>query len=1001
MQHRTLVRSSSLAGFRQALVELALAGGPLEARRRAVIVPTRASAELLRQTIETASVSGERRAVVLPDLLTRDEWMNRLHVALPGAAPLLGRMERELLLARAARSAASRARMGGTPFHLRPALVASMLDLYDELRRRHRHVRRFARALFDQLRVERGTDRGSESLIHQTSFLGFAFLGYERGVAASGSMDEHVLRRLLLERQPSLPFSHVVIAVADRPSDPRGLWPVDFDLAGRLKALGRIDIVVTDEAHDAGVRERAERELPELAETRRDVARPPAMVITPPGPAGEAVCFLSRDREEELRDVARAIRARASAADGSLREPTAVVFHRPLPYLYLARQVLADAGIPYQALDALPLASEPYAALLDLVLAVARTGGTREAMTALLRSRLVQFRDGTDGDIVTSHDVAALDLALAERRSIGEAHTYVADVEALAARRRGRSGFDADRALRAARVAGQLHEELAPYRTGPSASDQIRAISSFLRQHERQSGVDDPGDERHIRARAAVLGALDDLTRALNRHDDAPRPHEELTALIHHQIEGQTFAPPRGRRGIQLVDAVAARFGQFEHVHLMGLVETDWPDRSARSIFYTSGLLKALGWPQQQDHARAQLASFRDLLALASRTTTLHAFQLDGDAIVARSPLIDAARETSPHVVFRSAEPPTGPRPVVFADEILTRESGVPADLADEARDWLLIRQRRPASTERRYRGFVTPPAPRPYRVSRVDRYVDCPFKFFSEDVLGLPEEREEMSGLTPLERGTLVHELFERFYRAWQAQGESTITPSTLPAAVTLFATLTRQALSTLPEPDRALEETRLLGSIVARGLAERVFELESDAGGRVVDRLLEFELRGPFTFPQLLGLKQKTIEIRGKADRVDVFEDGTLRVIDYKLGRLPDVFTSVQIGVYAHCVRAVLAARDGKPHSVRSAMYLAFGDDKKLEGPLGSSSQPADMAVDARASDFASIVDRIEAGEFPPRPLRPGECQWCKYALVCRKEYAPDSDEAAAEPV
>ncbi len=317
--------------------------------------------------------------------------------------------------------------------------------------------------------------------------------------------------------------------------------------------------------------------------------------------------------------------------------------------------------------------------------------------------------------------------------------------------------------------------------------------------------------------------------------------------------------------------------------------------------------------------------------------------------------------------------------------------------LAAAPREWLALRKRRPDPSDRRYRGFVAPPAHRPYRISRVDRYVDCPFKFFSEDVLGLPEEREEMSGLTPLERGTLVHELFERFYRAWQAQGEDTITPSTLPKAVALFGRLTRDALERLPEADRALEETRLLGSIVARGLAERVFELESDAGGRVVDRLLEFDLRGPFTFPQLLGLKEKTIEVRGKADRVDVFHDGSLRVIDYKLGRLPDVSTSVQIGVYAHCARAMLTSRDGRPHPVKSAMYLAFGDDKKLEGPLGSSSQPADMAVDARASDFASIIDRIEAGEFPPKPLRPGECQWCRYALVCRKEYAPDSDEAA----
>ena len=771
-------------------------------------------------------------------------------------------------------------------------------------------------------------------------------------------------------------------------------------------------MVVTDETHDAGWRERAERELPGLAETRRDVAREPTIVLTPGGEA-DVSCFVSRDREEELRDVARTIRARASAAGGTLREPTAIVFHRPLPYLYLAQQVLKDAGVPYQALDALPLASEPYAALLDLVLAVARTGGTRESMTALLRSRLVQFRDGPGPDVVTGQDVAALDVGLAERRSVGEADTYTTEIEGLIAQRRGRLGFDPARALRAARVAAGLRDELAAYRSGRTASDQVTSISGFLRRHEREVHPDDAADDRQVRARAAVLGALDDLARALRRHDDRHRPHDALTALIHHQIEALTFSPRRGRRGVHLVEASAARFGQFDHAHLVGLVETDWPERPARSIFFTSGLLKALGWPQEPDHMRAQQAAFRDLLALSTLTTTLHAFQLDGDSIVARSPLIDAARETliadhagrdalSPVAGTGLEERPLFPaeRAPVFADEVLTRDQVALDDLPDVPRRWLELRQRRPAQSDRRYRGFVTPPPPRPYRVSRVDRYVDCPFKYFSENVLGLPEEREEMSGLTPLERGTLVHELFERFYRAWQAQGDGTITPSTLPNAIALFATLTRQALSHLPEADRALEETRLLGSIVARGLAERVFELESDAGGRVVDRLLEFDLRGPFSFPQQLGLKQKTIEVRGKADRVDVFHDGSLRVIDYKLGRLPDVATSVQIGVYAHCVRAVLSSRDGQPHPVRSAMYLAFGDDKKLEGPLGSSSQLADMAVDARASDFAAIIEHIEAGEFPARPLRPGECQWCRYALVCRKEYAPDSDEAA-EPV
>ena len=42
------------------------------------------------------------------------------------------------------------------------------------------------------------------------------------------------------------------------------------------------------------------------------------------------------------------------------------------------------------------------------------------------------------------------------------------------------------------------------------------------------------------------------------------------------------------------------------------------------------------------------------------------------------------------------------------------------------------------------------------YRVSRVDHYVLCPFKYFAENVLGLPEERDDLAGLTPLERGNL-----------------------------------------------------------------------------------------------------------------------------------------------------------------------------------------------------------------------------------------------------
>lgn len=154
-----------------------------------------------------------------------------------------------------------------------------------------------------------------------------------------------------------------------------------------------------------------------------------------------------------------------------------------------------------------------------------------------------------------------------------------------------------------------------------------------------------------------------------------------------------------------------------------------------------------------------------------------------------------------------------------------------------------------------------------------------------------------------------------------------------------------------------------------------------------------------GPFTFPVKGGLSSRNITIRGKADRVDVLGDGSLRVVDYKLGRMPDA-ASLQVAVYAHCMRQVLEREDGRAHPVSVAMYMAFGDDYRLDGRLAGTASDVDVAVTVRAGQFADVVGRMEEGAFPPRPLRTSDCQWCGYAGVCRKEYRIE-DGDAAEPV
>src|SRR6185503_4760737 len=89
-----------------------------------------------------------------------------------------------------------------------------------------------------------------------------------------------------------------------------------------------------------------------------------------------------------------------------------VVFDRPLPYVYLAREVFGQGGVPFDARDALPLGAEPFAAAVDLVLACAAATFSRPALVALLVSPHFRFAPPDGEGPVDRLDVAALDAAL-------------------------------------------------------------------------------------------------------------------------------------------------------------------------------------------------------------------------------------------------------------------------------------------------------------------------------------------------------------------------------------------------------------------------------------------------------------------------------------------------------------------------------------------------------------------------------------------------------------
>ena len=114
-----------------------------------------------------------------------------------------------------------------------------------------------------------------------------------------------------------------------------------------------------------------------------------------------------------------------------------------------------------------------------------------------------------------------------------------------------------------------------------------------------------------------------------------------MAALIRRWIEVQTFAPRAGDSGVHLVDAWSARFGDFDEAHLAGVVDGEWPEPARRNIFYSSSILRELGWPAESDRLAGERALFADLLRLPASRLTVSVFTLEADALVSPSSLVD------------------------------------------------------------------------------------------------------------------------------------------------------------------------------------------------------------------------------------------------------------------------------------------------------------------------------------------------------------------------
>jgi hypothetical protein len=275
-------------------------------------------------------------------------------------------------------------------------------------------------------------------------------------------------------------------------------------------------------------------------------------------------------------------------------------------------------------------------------------------------------------------------------------------------------------------------------------------------------------------------------------------------------------------------------------------------------------------------------------------------------------------------------------------------------------------------------RGYVSP--------TSLEHYAGCGMRYFLNSVLRLrpPDEPEDRDTIDPRDKGTLVHEVLDAFYRRRLAEGR--------PALNEVWTDADRVELLALLE--QQLEETRHRGKTGLdiysdhqrrRLRAELTTFLDADSDFRLETGAVPHALE-----VAIPALEFEGITMRGTVDRIDMTPDGRKAwVLDYKTGS----------------VRPYEKMKDDDPLAggtkLQLPVYLAaVPDAEEVEAfywfisTAGEFKRIPFLATPANRQRYretlSAILTGVRAGAFPANPGDEGfygfdNCTYCDFNKLC----------------
>lgn len=774
-----------------------------------------------------------------------------------------------------------------------------------------------------------------------------------------------------------------------------------------------------------------------------------------PDYAGVAIVS-APDPEEEMRTALRlALRA---AEDGRSLHRAAILYPAAQPYALLAHSVLGAAGVPFNGPGAETLAQSIAGRCLLAALQLHGEEYRRGRVMDWLTSCPIRLREGS-AELAPAQrwEVLARQASVvrgsAEWRRRLLAFTANQRAQRVEAEAEGRSealvaAMAADIAYADAFLA--FLDELFTVVRPPTATGwQVHAGWARGVLHRYVGRPESVGhwDDGQRKSYEAVLSALDEL-EALPAGGDVT--HAEFLAALTQQLQAPSGRTGRFGEGIfvgRYRDAIGAT---FDAVYLVGMNEGLVPGRGADDPLLPDDE-RPEGVPPRSTRLDDERQAFRGALAAAPRRALLFA-RADPRGQQARMPsrwLLDAASYLEGRLLATDDLDLLGRRPwftVVASYQAGLQEplpmpgareydlrsllhwqgTGASVDqhprltAAPAARRGLQAQHARRSPRLTEWDGMVTALKPlvdgRPLSATALQTWAECPLHYFLGNALRLEgtEIPEEILTITPLERGTLIHAVLERFLK-WAPPRS---TPGQ-PWSPDERAELRRLAEAACQEAeDRGVTGKRLLWALErAQILRDVEGFLDADEGVRreygvrpLPDGAeLRFGERSEGSVTVNYDLPSgRRVQFRGAIDRLDSSPDGSrLLVLDYKTGSdrpyAEVVKTTVDRGRKLQLVIYGLAAQARYPGAQVEAGYW-FVTEARNYRRIGYPVDAERVAAFGQALD--TIVSHIDQGVFAARPGgsgfngKPESCAFCPFDRCCPADRSAQWERKKAAP-